>query len=276
MADILTNLSPDALIKAVEDNMAEQFAYFGRSPRSEIVDTTQLLRYLSGIPIAEYNGVMRARFPVAATTEALTSAVQTVVDYFAKQRQSFLWRVGPSTSPSHLATQLTSQGLAHHGDEPGMAMRLDALPEETPTPHGLTISTVRDVATLRDWVDVAGRGYGEGEDILATRLAVHQDLGVGDNLPLQRYVAYHNGEPVAMSALFLGAGVAGVYEVATAAYARRQGIGTAITLAPLQHARALGYNIGVLQSSPMGVDVYTRLGFRKVCTFSIYAWECIQ
>ncbi len=276
MADILTNPSPDALIKAVEDNMAEQFAYFSHSPRSKIVDTTQLLRYLTGIPIAEYNGVMRARFPVDATRETVTSAIQAVIDFFTEQRQSFLWRVGPTTSPTHLAMQLASHGLTYTSDEPGMAMRLDALPEETPTPHGLTISTVCDEATLCDWVGVAGRGYGEGEDILAARLAVHQDLGVGDDLPLRRYVAYYNGEPVAMSAVFLGAGVAGVYEVATAANARRQGIGTAITLAPLRQARALGYHVGVLQASPMGVSVYTRVGFQHVCTFSAYAWDCAR
>jgi GNAT superfamily N-acetyltransferase len=276
MADILMNPSPDALVTAVEDNMTEQFAYFGRSPRAEIADTPQWLRCRSGIPIAEYNGVMRARFPVSTRPEALASTVQAAIDYFAGHRQSFLWWIGPSTSPSLLATQLNACSFTHLEDGPGMAMHLNSLPEEIPAPRGLVIVSVRNVASLRDWVSVAGRGYGEGEDILAARLAVHQDLGMGDDLPLQRYVAYLDGQAVAMSALYLGAGVAGVYEVATVADARRQGIGTAITSAPLRQARALGYSIGVLQASPMGVGVYARLGFHQVCTFSVYTWECAQ
>ncbi len=276
MEDILTNPSPDALVKAVEDNIAEQFAYFGRSPRAEIADTPQLLRYRSGIPIAEYNGVIRAHFPVGVSPEDSSSAIQQAIDYFAGHRQSFLWRIGPSTSLPHFAAQLSAHGLTHAGDEPGMAMPLDELSEERPTPPRLAIVAVRDEASLRDWVSVAGRGYGEGEEILAARLAVHQDLGLGDNLPLQRYVAYLGGQAVAMSALFLGAGVAGVYEVATVAGARRQGIGTAITTAPLLHARTLGYRIGVLQASLMGIGVYTRLGFRQVCAFAAYAWEYAQ
>ncbi|HZC06184.1 MAG TPA: GNAT family N-acetyltransferase [Ktedonobacterales bacterium] len=276
MEDILTNPSPEALVKAVEDNIADQFAYFGRSPRAEIADTPQWLRYRSGIPIAEYNGVVRAHFPVDISPDALSSAIQQAIDYFAGHRQSFLWRVGPSTSLPHFAAQLSAGGLTHAEDEPGMAMPLDKLSEERPTPSGLTIVAVRDETSLRDWVSVAGKGYGEGVDILAARLAVHQDLDLGDNLPLRRYVAYLDGQAVAMSALFLGAGVAGVYEVATVADARRRGIGTAITTAPLLHARKLGYRIGVLQASPMGIGIYTRLGFRQVCAFASYSWECAQ
>lgn len=64
-----------------------------------------------------------------------------------------------------------------------------------------------------------------------------------------------------------------IYDVAAAKAARRQGIGAAVTLAPLLRARALGYRIGVLQASEMGTGVYTRLGFRQVCSFALYAWE---
>lgn len=64
-----------------------------------------------------------------------------------------------------------------------------------------------------------------------------------------------------------------IYEVATAKEARHQGIGTAVTCTPLLHARELGYRVGTLMASEMGIGVYTRLGFRPVCTFSVYSWE---
>ena len=105
------------------------------------------------------------------------------------------------------------------------------------------------------------------------RYDVHVDLGLGADLAVQRYVGYLDGRPVAMSALFLGAGAGGVHEVATAKDARRRGIGASVTLAPLRRAPELGYRIGVLQASAMGAGIYARVGFRQVCSFSLYAWE---
>jgi GNAT superfamily N-acetyltransferase len=276
MTNILADMSPDALANAVEANLAEQCAYFRRSPRAEVDESPEGLRFLSGIPIPEYNGVIRARFAPDLEPDALQGRIQAIVGWFATRRQPFFWWVGLSSTPANLADYLIGAGLAHLGDGPGMAIDLDnlaALDERQPGPPGLSVVPVADERSLRDWAEVAGAGYGEPAAIRQARYDVHLDLGLGGDLALQRYVAYLNGRPVAMSALFLGAGVAGVYEVATAKDARRQGIGAAVTLAPLRRAREVGERIGILQASEMGVSVYARLGFRQVCSFSLYAWE---
>jgi GNAT superfamily N-acetyltransferase len=46
---------------------------------------------------------------------------------------------------------------------------------------------------------------------------------------------------------------------------RGRGIGRETTLAALRDARAAGYQLSVLGSSPMGLPVYTRIGFVEVC-----------
>ena len=81
------------------------------------------------------------------------------------------------------------------------------------------------------------------------------------------------GEAVATSSLLLSDGVAGIYNVATRKEARRKGIGTAMTAAPLAEARSLGYRVGILHSAGTGYNVYRSLGFQECCKFFVCSWQ---
>ncbi len=78
---------------------------------------------------------------------------------------------------------------------------------------------------------------------------------------------------VATASLVLSAGVAGLYSVMTLPEVQRRGIGTLMTVVPLRAARARGYRVGVLQSSPMGLSLYRRLGFQEYCRIAGYLWQ---
>jgi GNAT superfamily N-acetyltransferase len=95
---------------------------------------------------------------------------------------------------------------------------------------------------------------------------------MGTDLPFRYYLGSLGGKPVAASTLFLGAGVAGIYNVATLREARGRGIGAAMTLIPLYEARNIGYRAGILQSSDMAYRVYERLGFRTLCQMEHFYW----
>ena len=76
---------------------------------------------------------------------------------------------------------------------------------------------------------------------------------------------------MAAAALFLGAGVAGIYNVCTVPEARGRGIGGAVTGAALREAASRGLRLAVLGSSEMGYPVYRRLGFHDVSRLRSYA-----
>lgn len=90
-------------------------------------------------------------------------------------------------------------------------------------------------------------------------------MKLGWDFPVRNDLGYWNGMPIATSSLFFGAGVAGIYIVSTLSHARGKGIGAALTVRPLQEAREMGYHTGILQSSPMGFNVYKRLWVRHLC-----------
>jgi len=152
-----------------------------------------------------------------------------------------------------------------------MAVDLSTLPERLPTHPGLRIVRVEDEHALRQWIHIASVGFRIGEKFEKVWYDFFVDAIF--EARFQTYLALLDGKPVGTSQLFLSEGVAGIYNVTCIPEARGQGIGSAIALAPLLEAREMGYQIGVLQASQKGHNVYRRLGFQDFGKLSVYLWE---
>lgn len=266
MSGIVTELSETALVRSVEANLWEQCRFYGLSSQVELHDDPDMLWYVSGIPSPVYNAVVRTQLDPAG----LGRRVSEVLRRFAERGVPMMWFTGPSTQPAGLGRVLANRGLVHAPDMPGMAADLFSLDEDLPAPRGLTIELVHDMQGLEQWARTAACGFGIDRRVADAVLKFESSLGIDRDLPWRRYLGLLKGEPVATSALYLGAGVAGVDSVTTVPEERRRGLGTALTLRALRDARSLGYRVGVLQSAPMAVGVYRRLGFKQYCTIGQY------
>lgn len=263
----MKDLSTPALAKAIKDNRFEWYRYLGRSPKAELHESSNLTRLFTGVPFPLMNTVIRTQL----TRDKVDKVIEETVAYFKlKKVTSFSWWTEAGTQPTDLGKHLIAHGFTYSEGPPGMAVDLLILNEDLRTQPGLTIKRVEDAVALRKWVHTLMIGFG----LSATGVDTFFDLlfSLGFDLPLPNYVGFLNGEPVAVAELFLGAGVVGIYGVVTIPEARRRGIGTALTLAPLREARAMGYRIGILHSSEMGLGVYRRLGFQECCQMSHYVW----
>jgi GNAT superfamily N-acetyltransferase len=249
--------------------MAEFYASWGRAPERELYEGSDLIRVNTGIPFALFNGVFRAQL----SPDTVDATIAATLAHIMARQVPVYWRTGPATRPSDLGTHLERHGFVHDADTPGMAVDLLTLDEDQPAPTDLTIKHVEDIETLKTWARVAWVGSGFPETSQDTFVDLEASLGIAPNTSQCRYIGYQSGVPVATSAMVLHAGVAGIFAVATLPEARRQGIGAAVTLAPLRDAREMGYRVGTLQASEMGVPVYRRLGFQEVCKIGLYLWE---
>jgi GNAT superfamily N-acetyltransferase len=268
MPEILTDTSPAALASAVKASLTGLNRFVSRSPRASVYEAPGFFRWRTAVPHAFFNGVVVAAPPDAEAEER----ARTAIDYFTSEGVAAItWWLEPGVPTEPWARLLLGMGFTLDSKLPGMAMALRDLSREERAPS-LEIRRIGSSGELRTWTEVFVAGYELPGSCAPPLFDLYDDLH-GPKSPLQSYLAYRDGVPVATASVFYGAGVAGIYDVATLPSARGQGIGAAVTLAPLLDARARGYAVGVLQSSERGLSVYERLGFRTVCQVEHFVWK---
>jgi ribosomal protein S18 acetylase RimI-like enzyme len=261
MPEMLADTSLPSLARAVEISRSEMLRNYGRSPIAELYEGLDLVRVNTGVPHPFFNGVLRARL----APEQVEAAVDAATIYFRKRRTIWGWVIGPETQPPDLPQRLQARGLEGGHAGLGMGIDLQAVQEGAAAPAGLGIVRVGDAETQAAFVSMYVTGFGMDAAVRAPMTALECSLGWRPDLHYRRFLGLLEGRPVATTALLLGEQVAGVYHVSTAPWARRQGIGRAMTCRALLEAREAGYRIAVLHASEAGARIYRALGFRE-CT----------
>ncbi|MEE9516050.1 MAG: GNAT family N-acetyltransferase [Candidatus Adiutricales bacterium] len=266
MSEIVTDLSPEKISRAIDANQIEGYTYFGQGPQAEIHKESDLLWFVTGIPHPILNGVLTARF----TEETLDRRIESTLNYFKSRGLPMMWWTGPATEPFDLADHLLAHGMTDGGDQPGMALDLGQLEQNRPQPEGLIIGRVNNVSDLGEWLEPVRIGFELPDFVAEAVFNNFSRLNPKKDFPWRHYLGKLDGRTVAAATLFLGAGVAGIYHMATLPQARRRGIASAMTLTALLEAREIAFRIGVLQSSNAGRGVYQRLGFKTYCSLGRY------
>jgi ribosomal protein S18 acetylase RimI-like enzyme len=269
MGAVSQDLSTAGMAAAIEANWVAVFGHWSHTPPIEVYDDEPDLRWYitPGVPVLLFNHVYFTRL---AQEENIDARIEGVMGSFAEHEVPFMWSAGPFTQPPDLGPHLESRGLSRADELPGMAVDLQAINEDVPTPSALATERVSNKEVLRECIEVMRVGFELPELTSEVFFEAFSAIGLTEESSLRSYVGRLEGEAVAASSLLLGAGVAGIYNVATLPKARRQGLGAAVTLEGLRAARELGYRIAVLQASAMGFGVYRRLGFEQYSTYSIY------
>lgn len=265
-----TGPSPE-LLAAMEANLFEGYAHLGRALGGEFHERDGLLFFFSGRPVFFGNGVIRCQL---AEEEAGGQIAALCAE--ARRRQVPLtWLLSPSSRPADLEQRLLAQGCRLDEEVPGMAIELGRpLPSTAPAvPEDLVVEEVGDARAMEIWLQVLCDGFGFPEPIRAVFFDLYQRYGFLPGQQVCYLLGFWRGEPVGTALLTFGGGLAGLYGVATLPQARRQGIGTGMTLAAMRTAERLGYRRATLQATPMGLNVYRRLGWQEYCLFKTYVLE---
>lgn len=270
MQTILRDFSAAQLVKkAIKANWQNYHYCLGRSPSVELSIGRYLTWFVTNMPDHFMNLVVCTQLPSKGTDELIEKAL---THFRSLKIRKMSWLVEEDVPEAEIKKHLFSHGLTFSDSfATEMAADLLSVPEDLPMPAGLKIVRVEDKETLHEWIHVASIGFEVPEEYEKVWCEFFEEAVFEQ--PFWTYLALLNGKPVGTSQLFLSAGVAGIYNVTCVPEARGQGIGAAITLAPLLDARDIGYRIGILQASSLGYWVYRRLGFQDFGKLSVYLWE---
>ena len=268
--DVLQKASTHDLAHAIEANMFEQHPFlYGKLEKAEIHSDTGLSWVITRHPYSQFNIIYGTKYQNTDVDRQITD----VISHFKSLGIPFKWIIGPSAEPKNIGDHLKRHGCELKWDEAGMAIDLNLIEKQEFKSSDLTIKNVNGAETLGHWFIPVAEGFQLSESMRKVLYKCYKNLGFKrENWHL--YVGYMNGIPVAASNLFIAAGVAGIYHVATLPEYRQRGIGTAMTLIPLRTAKEFGYRYGVLRATKLGEHVYKKLGFEEYCR--IQSWQGYQ
>jgi ribosomal protein S18 acetylase RimI-like enzyme len=267
MEPILQDLSSVNLAAAIKSNFYDSFRRLKSSDQTDYQIGSGFERWHTPISHPWFNGVLASHL----SDRDAARLIQDSLAYFKEHGVSaHSWWLDLSAQLDAWQPRLAAFDYKYSHGTPGMAIDLDQLPVSVAHPNTLVIQEIHDMSTFEIWSMVFKQGYELPVSVRDTLISMYVSIGL--ELPSRYYLGILDGQPVATSRLFLGAGVAGIYNVATLPEARGQGIGGALTLLPLHQARSMGYRAGILHSSEKGYRLYQRLGFEKLCDMDHFLW----
>lgn len=261
---VLREFSLPEVIEANEENIAGAFGSLYSNWEEALSHVGEDAVWgLTRIPSPMINNATRVRFP----EDRADDAIDAIIKESNARQVSMRWWLGMGTQPPDTGERLKKRGFSHL-QLAGMAIELSGI--HVPSAKtALRVERVRDSGQLEAWCRVLAAGFSVPQIAADAFGRAFEATGL-DSPDWSLYLAYLDGEPVSTSSMYLGAGVAGIYNVATLPEARGKGAGSAVSFAPLKVAYQAGYQVGILQASRMGYSVYRRLGFEEICTFDLY------
>jgi GNAT superfamily N-acetyltransferase len=267
MRDIQHDLSTATLVKVIDDNLIARSLSVAEIHQGDIRGPNPRW-FITGQRRTGGNGVVRANFD----GQDLDTGIKATLRPFEDHNLPLTWWVGPTSHPGRpLRHALQTHGFIHNRDMIGMAVDLQSLEALETAPDALKFEPVKDRATFQQWFRLFKQGFKVPNSAARPLYDNLSKTGLGPNAMETHYVGRLNGEVVGISTLFLGAGVAGLYNLTTQAQARGRGVGALMTVKTFYVARDRGYRIGTLQTTyPNALRMYHQLGFEVYCKISIY------
>jgi ribosomal protein S18 acetylase RimI-like enzyme len=252
----------------VADNLRESFRIIAASRGGgEVRELRGVSIASAGVAFQMFNAAFLSG-PVATEAELTQRALLPAMHFNTRGQEWAYWVCEDWLAPRprrRLRQTLEKIGLRHSVDLPGMVTEHVAPPVKK-LPR-IAVRRVGDAATRDAFCGIGSVCF---HVPLTWFYEVFDSQSVWQRFAA--YVGYVDGEPVSTTALVMGGGAVGVYNVATLPQHQRKGYGETVMRHALEEShREHGVERTILQSTPAGFKLYERMGFRTVTRVGVYS-----
>jgi GNAT superfamily N-acetyltransferase len=260
----------DKVARMADDHTVAVQAWLStRAPLAARFDGLGVTAGSSGLPVPLLNLALGSAYPPEASDAVINAEIEAVKTFFAGRGVPWYWWLGPHPCPSDMAGRLEQYGLAFDRDPlPALVAPLPAqCPPLNPDVQVWRAASRADLKAASTIRRIAFR-FPEGV-ALDYFEAMADDWLNGDRARL--YLArLPDGPPAAIGALIMGAGLPGVYVMATLPEWGHRGLGKAILARILSDATADEYSLIALTASRFGYPLYRQFGFKHIFDYAIF------
>ena len=223
-------------------------------------DAQGTIYYSAGMNYATFNGIIDPDENSVHSDEEINKAIE----FFASRKLPFMWWTG--------AKNLEQKGFGFGGVLTGVAVDISqGFSQEKPSSPQLEIKIATSDAELQLFSALFKDLFNlpiPTESLFAwTQAITNQDEQVC-------FLAYLNGTPVGIASLSTGPSTAGIWNLATVPEYRKRGVASALVSRAMLEAETRHYKhvMAILMPKGMASGLFTKLGFREVCTFPFYIY----
>lgn len=263
MAILTTSEDDLKIITSMQENMAAHMLFLPeRLPSCTVLRAQEIMMIDSHVEDSTFNLVLKAQLQ----EENASEVVDSTIAYFQREGLPFSWWVGPDDTPAELPHILEGAGLTETETNVGMSLTIEHYGYEQ---IELRIERVLETQQKEDYASIMIELH-ERDDAAQEWYHQFQDIELSLSDYEQFYVGYLDETPVCAGSVTLHSDVAGIYNLVTRPRYRRRGFATAMIQELLIRSQEAGYATAVLIAEKNAVSLYEKLGFERLCEFSVF------
>lgn len=252
--------SKDKMVELADNHIqAVQTWLSTRTPNAKRFLGKGVVANCSGLPVPLLNLAFGTDYAHDTSDELIDNEIESVKTFYKYQSVPWSWWIGPNVIPTDMIQRLKRHNLVCNFRRPVMAASLPlyrrTYKSDIQVQHATTIDDLAIASTIRR------QSFGFPEGVAETYFEQMSENWLSKKRGTL-YLAGLRGEaPSAIGGLITGAGLPGVYMMATLPKRRRYGLGSAILTHILTDASQQGYPFIMLTASPLGYPLYSKFGF---------------